>query len=146
VTGRDRLGLVLACLAAGAMWWPVTAAIERLDAARAARAGVLAELARPTTPALKPVVRGAGAANAIAARARTLATRDGLLVERAEPVAAPAAGIAAVALTLSGSEKAVLGHAAMLGQAEGLRWRRWAIEAQPGGAVRLSGEAIAPWR
>jgi hypothetical protein len=146
VTGRARLGLALAFLAAGAMWWPVAAAVERLDAARGARAAVLAELAQPTPSAPEPVVRGADAANAIAARARTLATRDGLLVERAEPVAAPAAGIAAVALTLSGSEKAVLGHAAMLVQAEGLRWRRWAIEAQPGGAVRLNGEAIAPWR
>ncbi|WP_448503200.1 hypothetical protein [Sphingomonas sp.] len=145
MTGRDRVALALACLAAGAMWWPVAAAIERLDAARAARAAVLAELAWPMPPALEPVVRGAGAANAIAARARILATRDGLLVERAEPVAAPAVGVAAVALTLSGNEKAVLNHAAMLVQAEGLRWRRWTIEAQPGGAVRLSGEAIAPW-
>lgn len=148
MTRGQRVALALGVLIALSMAWPTARAVMRLDAARRSLDALTTEVSRPPVAAVPPVIRADDAASAsstLAARLRTLAVRDGLLVERAVAAAPPASGIASVALAVSGGEKAVLGFADALPQQGGPRWRTWTIEAQPGGAVRLSGEVIAPW-
>jgi hypothetical protein len=86
------------------------------------------------------------AANAaLIARIRQLAGRGAVLVEDATPIADPA-GLARIKVRLSGSEDAVVALADSVERATPIaRFASWRIEAS-GGAVRLQGEVVAPWR
>lgn len=128
-------------------------ALGRLAAARAALATARAEAAAVprTTPPLVGPGLAIAAPDAVAARDRliarlvALARADGLLVEQTAPAgAAPA--LAAVRLSVSGNEKAVLAFAdAVERQPPLVRLRNWQLVPVPGG-VRLTGEAVAAWQ
>ncbi|MGK6318205.1 hypothetical protein [Sphingomonas sp. DT-204] len=81
----------------------------------------------------------------LAARVRLLAGRGAVLVEDAAPAADPA-GLARIRVRLSGSEDAVIALADTIERTPPLaRFAHWRMEAS-GGAVRLQGELVAPWR
>lgn len=141
-------GLLGGAAAAAALLPATGGALDRLAAARHARAAA-------GTPPLAPVAlvrpdlawaAGPGeGADMLAAELRARARAGGVLVERAEALAAPE-GLATLAVRLSGSERAVLALADGFERGTPLaRWRSWRLAAA-GQGVRLDGELVAPWR
>ena len=116
-------------------------AVARLDAARTERAA-LAPVA-PADPGIPPTLAVADA-DALAARLRARAARDGVLVEA---LSVRREGALAVAqLRVSGSPAAVLHFADAVERDRPLvRFAAWRIDAA-GDAVRLQGRAVASWR
>ena len=122
--------------------------LERLTAARRAQADAALPVPRPAAlvrPDLAWPVGSDDAATRMAAELRGRARADGVLVERAEPLAAPE-GLVTLDVRLSGSERAVLALANGLERGQPLaRWRRWSVTPAAAG-LRLDGELVAPWR
>lgn len=129
-------------------------ALGELEQARDDRAEAVAAAAKPhgASPALvagglRVIAAGErGAADAVAARVRTLAARNGVLVEQAQPLKG-GAGIGRVRLRLSGSSAAVVAMVDRLERASPLvRLVSWEAVALDGGGVRIEGEAVGAWR
>lgn len=139
-------------LVAAATALPMASALDRLEDARAARAEARTLLtAPPPPPVIAPaamlVAADAGtAARRLATRWRQEAVRGGLLVETIAPAAAPAAGLAAIQLRVSGPERAVLAFVDSVERGTPLqRFDRWSLTAD-GASVRLDASLVAPWR
>lgn len=133
--------------------WPMLHAIADLGKARADRAALSAEIAAPPLPALLPDAQttparnAAAAARAAASQLRRTAQAGGVLVETLSRVDPAGPHVARLALSASGSEKAVLAFADGIERGDRvLRWRRWRLASVPGGAVRVEGEVLVPWR
>jgi len=142
----------LAGLAGAAIATPLaTDALTRLRSVRLERA-TLAQIAAAPPPGRAIVVEGraisapdaGSAADALAAGLRARATRGGLLVEEAVPVAS--AGLARVRLRVSGGEAATIAFAdAVERGTPAVRFAGWSAQAATGG-VTFSAEAVAPWQ
>lgn len=146
--GVLRTGAAGGLTAALLLAWPTMAALERLAVARDDRAAA-AVAPPPPAPLVQPEqawpVGETDPAVTIGAALRARARAAGVLVERAEPLAAPE-GLATLAVRLSGSERAVLALADGLERGMPMaRWRRWRVTAE-GEGVRIDGELVAPWR
>lgn len=122
--------------------------LGRLAAARRAEADAALPVPRPAAlvrPDLAWAVGSGDAPARIAAEMRARARAGGVLVERAEPLAAPE-GLVTLEVRLSGSERAVLALADGLERGQPLaRWRRWSVVPAAAG-LRLDGELVVPWR
>lgn len=145
------IGGVVGLTLAIAIWPSAQGAIDRLDAARAALAEARVErmgVDRAAGAGFRLRTGSAARAEAAAAaRARRIAKANGVLVERAAHAAPGGPGLAGVALTLSGPEKAVLAVADSIErEGTGARWRDWRLAGVGGGAVRLSGTVAVAWR
>ncbi|UZK70516.1 hypothetical protein OKW76_05595 [Sphingomonas sp. S1-29] len=142
-------GLAIALAAS----WPMLGAIADLGNARAAQAALAAEIAASplppmlTDPQLTPAPDAATAVRRATLRLRRAATAGGVLVETLAPTEAAAPRVARLTLSASGSEKAVLAFADGIERGDPvLRWRRWRLASVSGGAVRVEGEVLVPWR
>ncbi|WP_033921352.1 hypothetical protein [Sphingomonas sp. 37zxx] len=147
------IGGAMGLAAALASIWPMLHAIDDLGSVRAARAALAAEREAPPVPPLLPddritAARDADtAARAAALRIRRAATAGGVLVETLATIDPASPHVARLTLSASGSEKAVLAFADGIERADPvLRWRRWRLASIPGGAVRVEGEVLVPWR
>lgn len=120
-------------------------ALGKLDAARADRAKLTAQLAEPQGPQPPLLVSGlplGGNAELLVANIRERARSGGVLVEDIADVS-PAGRLVVLRLRLSGPEKAVLALADSLERdAPLVRLRGWELAGIDGG-VRLTGEAVA---
>ncbi|UUL83942.1 hypothetical protein [Sphingomonas qomolangmaensis] len=142
-------GLAIALAAS----WPMLGAIADLNEARAAQAALAAEIAAPPVPRmladarLTPAPDAATASRRAALRLRRAATAGGVLVETLEVTDPAAPHVVRLTLSASGSEKAVLAFADGIERGDPvLRWRRWRLASVSGGAVRVEGEVLVPWR
>ncbi|WP_337847055.1 hypothetical protein [Sphingomonas sp.] len=142
-------GVVLALTAL-----PAARAVEALQRARQTHAALAADLAAPPRAPVPIVAPGLAVAARDAAQARVLMARQirsaaaagGVLVERLDP-APSGAGVAAVALRLSGPEKAVVALVDRIERNAPLtRFRSWKISALANGGVRVEGELVAAWQ
>ncbi len=147
-----RAILPLALLVAALLLWPAMRGVAALDAARAAHATAAADLARGAAqPVAIPAVAfpaddAQDARRRLAARIRGAATRGGVLVEAITSDPAVPGALAALRISASGPEKAVLAFADTLERdAMPVRFHGWRLVPTPGG-VRLDARAVAPWR
>lgn len=142
-------GLAIALAAS----WPMLGAIADLGNARVAQAALAAEIAAPALPRVLADPQLTAAANAATAarlatrRLRRAATAGAVLIETLEVTDPAAPHVVRLTLSASGSEKAVLAFADGVERGEPvLRWRRWRVASVSGGAVRVEGEVLVPWR
>lgn len=154
----NRATIALGLTAGGAVLalsaLPAARAVDALQRARQTHAALAAELAAPppapvpiVAPGLEVPTQQAAQARALVARQiRVAAARGGVLVERLDP-APSAAGVAAVAVRLSGPEKAVVALVERIERDTPLtRFRSWKISALADGGVRVEGELVAAWQ
>ena len=127
-------------------------ALRHLDAARVRQAILLDMRANPTPPPPRLVAAGEAAvarsqaeADArLAAMLRTVAVREGLLVEAIGPAGATAASLATRRILLSGSERGLLRFTEAIESRRPLvRFARWRLSGS--GTLRLEAEAAMPW-
>jgi len=148
----NRAWPVAGGIAALALLWPALAAVDRLGDARAARAAAAADLAAaPAGPVTLPAAAfpaddAVDARRRLAAQIRAQAVQGGVLIESIAGDGAVPPGLAALTLTASGPEKALIAFADALERgARPVRFRAWRLTPTPGG-VRLDAQAVAPWR
>lgn len=148
------MGAMGGAVAALLLAWSAADAWFDLADARGERVVVEAELARPA-PSPAPLLSGAqaltapdaaAARGAMAQAVRRAARGQALLVEELAPAPAFGPRTAAVRLSVSGGDKAVLAVMdALEGVAPAARFQAMSVEALPGGGLRLKGTWVAAW-
>lgn len=153
--GLLALGLAAGSVAAAVLTPQAERALDRLAAARTARAIAESQAARPAETGEIPLAADVGTLKAgsrdqadalLGRRIRDLARRQGVLVETLA-IDADMPHLARIRFSASGNEKAVLALVDALERERPMVvLTRWAFRGLDGGSVRIEASAAAPWK